>query len=303
MRLLEKFKHEEHARTFSDYLTLLDIDNQLAIEPDGTCEVWVIDEDDVKHAEQLLVKFRGAPDDPDYKEAAKKAGQKRKQARKEAKEEVPHIDVRTKVFGKTGLAPRGTLTLFLIIVSVVITYLSEWGKNAEFVQKFSISEFQTMVNYITWRPGLEAVRQGQVWRLITPIFIHFHWMHLGFNMLWLYDLGNMIEDRKGAWFLGLFITIVAITSNLAQYMFVSPGFGGMSGVVYGLLGYVWMKSKYDPNSRLFLHKTTVMMMLIWFFLCWTPIIPGIANFAHLGGLVAGVVWGFFTSPGWKRVFK
>lgn len=294
MRLLEKFKHEEQARTFSDYLTQLDINNQVAIESDGTCEVWVIDEDDVKHAEQLLVKFRGDPDDPDYKEAAKKAGQKRKQARKEAKEAPPHVDVRTKVFGKTGLAPRGNVTLFLIIVSIVVALLSQLGKNFDFLLNFFITKYTA---------GLSEIGDGQVWRLITPIFIHFGIMHLVFNMMWLYDLGNMIEDRKGSWFFGIFVAVAAALSNLVQFLGWGPVFGGMSGVVYGLLGYVWMKTKYDPNSRLFLHKTTVTMMLGWFLLCWTGLLGPIANGAHTAGLVVGVIWGFLTSPGWKRVFK
>lgn len=294
MRLLEKFKQERLARTFSDYLTQLDIANQVALDSDGTCEVWIIDEDDVKYAEQLLAKFREAPDDTEYKDVARKAKQKRKQARKEEKEEVPYIDVRTKVFNKTGIAPRGNVTIFLMIVSVVVALLSQLGNNFDFLLNFFITKFTV---------GLSEIGDGQFWRLITPIFIHFGIMHLVFNMLWLYDLGNMIEDRKGSWFFGTFITIVAVLSNLAQFLWSGPVFGGMSGVVYGLLGYVWMKTKYDPNSGLFLHKTTVTMMLIWFFLCLTGLMGNIANAAHAAGLAVGVAWGFFTSPGWKRVFK
>ncbi len=293
MRLLEKFKVEGLARTFSDYLTKLDIDNQVAIEPDGTYEVWIVDEDDVKHAEQLLAKFRDAPGDAEYEDVSKAAKQKRKRARKEAKEEVPYIDVRTKIFGK-GSVSRGNLTIFLIVVSVVVALFSQLGKNFDFLLKFFITQYTV---------GLSEIGDGQFWRLFTPIFIHFGPMHLAFNMLWLYDLGNMIEDRKGSWFLGIFVAIVAALSNLAQFLWSGPVFGGMSGVVYALLGYVWMKSKYDPNSRLFLHKTTVIMMLGWFFLCFTGLMGNIANAAHAGGLFIGVAWGFLTSPGRKRLFK
>ena len=66
----------------------------------------------------------------------------------------------------------------------------------------------------------------------------------------------------------------------------------MSGVVYGLLGYIWMRGKFDPGSGLYLHPSTVTMMIIWFFACFTPIIPNVANAAHAAGLVIGIAWGY-----------
>lgn len=294
MRMIETFEIEELARLFSDYLTQVNIDNQVAIEPDGTCEIWVIDEDDVEHAKQMLAKFRDAPEGTDYTEISKKAEKKRKQSRKEAGEEVPHIDVRTKVFGRTGMAPRGSVTIFLMVVSIVVALFSQLGRNFDFLLNLFMTKYTV---------GLSEIGDGQFWRLFTPIFIHFGIMHLAFNMLWLYDLGNMIEDRKGGWFFGIFVAVTAAISNLVQFLGWGPVFGGMSGVVYGMLGYAWMKTRYDPNSRLFLHKTTVTMMLVWFFLCWTGIMGPIANGAHTAGLIVGVVWGFLTSPGRKRLFK
>ncbi|MCP5106392.1 MAG: rhomboid family intramembrane serine protease [bacterium] len=303
MRLIGKFQDENAARTFSDYLTQLEIDNQVALEPDGTGEVWVISEDDVKHAEQLLAKFRENPDDGEYKDAGKKAEKIRKKARKEEKKQAPVVDVRTKVFSRGGRAPRGTLTFFLVIVSVVVSVLSGLGENSEFLRKFLITEITAEGGYIYWHKGLREIMDGQIWRLVTPIFIHFGIMHLAFNMMWLYDLGNMLEDRKSSWFLGIFIAVVAIASNLAQYLVSSPNFGGMSGVVYGLLGYAWMKTKYDPNSRIYLHKTTVIMMIGWFFLCFTGLMGNIANGAHAAGLIIGVAWGYLTSPHFKKHFQ
>ena len=70
---------------------------------------------------------------------------------------------------------------------------------------------------------------------------------------------------------------------------------GMSGVVYGLLGYAWMKGRFDPGSGLLLHPQTVAMMLIWFFLCLTGLMGNIANTAHAVGLVLGIAWGYASS--------
>jgi GlpG protein len=143
---------------------------------------------------------------------------------------------------------------------------------------------------------LTEIFQGEVWRLFTPVLVHGSWLHLLLNMMWMLDLGSMIEGRQGTGRVGLLVVVIAVMSNLGQYFLTgSPLFYGMSGVVYGLLGYVWMKGKFDPGSGLFLHPHTVAMMLIWFVLCMTPWIPRIANGAHAVGLGLGVLWGYLAS--------
>jgi len=156
--------------------------------------------------------------------------------------------------------------------------------------------------YYYSRPFLVDIINGQVWRLFTPMFIHFGFMHIIFNMLWLRDLGGMMEAIEGPLRLGVKIAIIEVASSLVQYYFFGPVFGGMSGVVYGLFGYVWMRHKYDPFSGYMLHPSTVTMMLIWFFLCFTPIIPDVANGAHAAGLATGVAWGWLSSHrgSWQR---
>jgi GlpG protein len=140
----------------------------------------------------------------------------------------------------------------------------------------------------------ETVTTGQVWRLVTPIFLHFGIFHLVFNMFILFDLGSMIESRRGSWFLLLFVVVIAIASNLAEYYLPNPRtphplFGGMSGVNYALFGYAWMKGKFQPYLGIGVAPQTVTVMLFWFVLCFTPLLPNIANMAHLAGLVGGVV--------------
>jgi GlpG protein len=72
-------------------------------------------------------------------------------------------------------------------------------------------------------------------------------------------------------------------------------FGGMSGVVYGLLGYVWIRGKFDPGSGLYLHPTTVIMMILWFLACFTPLVPNVANAVHTVGFGMGIAWGYLSS--------
>ena len=177
------------------------------------------------------------------------------------------------------------ITLLLIAVSGFVAIISRLGESSDVVPMLMISQYS--------HNGLGDVMAGQVWRLITPIFIHFGLMHLIFNMMWVWDLGRLIEEKKGALFYLCFIIVVGATSNLAQYLMTDYAlFGGMSGVVYGLFAYVWIRGRVDRSFAAGLHKTTVNMMLIWFVLCWSGLLGNIANWAHTIGLLAGAVWAF-----------
>jgi GlpG protein len=115
-------------------------------------------------------------------------------------------------------------------------------------------------------------------------------------MLWLRDLGAIVEGRHGTWYFALMVLALSAASNLAQYLITgSPKFGGMSGVVYGLLGYVWIRGKFDPLSGLFLHQVTVIFMLIWFAAGFAGVVGNMANWAHAGGLLLGMAWGYISA--------
>jgi len=151
------------------------------------------------------------------------------------------------------------------------------------------------------------IRQGQVWRLVTPIFLHGDLLHLLFNMIMFHLFARPIEMRKGAGALALMILLIALASNTAQGLAPStwgplsggPSFLGISGVVYGLMGYLWMKTVYDPGSGLYVNPSTVVFLLGWMTLGLTGVFQDtmpMANLAHLCGLLSGMVLGYVTSP-------
>lgn len=185
----------------------------------------------------------------------------------------------------------GPATIALIAVSVVVAILSRLGAKESVLEHLFITNFPAAGRDLE----LPEIMHGQLWRLVTPIFIHFGAMHLIFNMMWTRDLGMMIEHRAGT---RAFLTLVlgiGVASNLGQLFVSGPFFGGMSGVVYGLLGYVWMKSRFDPASGYQLHNQTVILMIGWFVACVAGIIPHVANTAHGVGLALGIAWGFLSA--------
>ena len=107
--------------------------------------------------------------------------------------------------------------------------------------------------------------------------------------------------------------MTGIGSNLGQYLVpdlftthpferADSFFGGMSGVLFGLFGYAWMRGRYDPGSGLTLHPSSVNYMLFWMLLCMTGLIGSIANTAHVVGLLIGMLCGI--APYWrKRYFE
>jgi GlpG protein len=306
MRQIATLPDERRAQKLADYLLTLRIATRLEQAADGW-ELWVCDEDRVPQARQELEAFERNPDDSRYDGAVAVAENiRRREAHEEKKYRKNFIDVRER-WGDPSPA-NYPLTLALIALSVLASVLTGFGDNKGPVyDALTITRYRVEHNLIVWYPGLPEVREGQVWRLVTPIFLHFNSsaffglsLHLLFNMFWLYDLGRQIEFRRGTWRLAVMVLVIAVASNLAQYLAVSPAFGGMSGVVFGLFGYVWMKGRYDPDSGLTMHPTNVLLMMLWLVACSTGLVGNIANWAHGVGLVTGVVMGV-ASAKWQEL--
>jgi GlpG protein len=174
------------------------------------------------------------------------------------------------------------------VISVLVTALVSIGKKPELADWLFIGKGEEVV---FGRPFF-TVLHGQVWRLVTPVFLHLSPIHLLFNMWWLFDLGSLIERRFGPWRFLVLVLFFAIISNTCQYAFAgSPFFGGMSGVIYALFGYVWLRGRLDPNLGFFVPTSAAMILLVWLALGFTGSLGAVANVAHLSGLVSGVVMG------------
>lgn len=146
----------------------------------------------------------------------------------------------------------------------------------------------------------DAMARGELWRLLTPAFLHFSAFHILFNGLWIWELGRRLEAVLGVGHYLLFFVGTAVAANLAQFAGGPSVFGGMSGVVYALIGFIWMRQKFSPHPILAVPPGIIGFMLVWLVICFTGIVDrfiggSIANGAHLGGLLAGMAWGILTS--------
>jgi|SRR5215471_15218870 len=180
-----------------------------------------------------------------------------------------------------------TLTPVLIAACVAVAFHTSLGNDRTALQPLFIAGRGHTL--------LQEIAAGKVWRLLTPIFIHFGPVHLLFNMMWVWDLGREIEKRNSPWFLAGFVALVGISANIAQYLASGPAFGGMSGVVYGLLAYIWVRNRLDPNAGYVLHQYDVLTCMGWYVLCWTGALGSIANWAHTAGLIGGLAWGYLET--------
>lgn len=149
----------------------------------------------------------------------------------------------------------------------------------------------------------DTYQRGEYWRVLTPTFLHFGLFHLVFNGLWLWEFGRRLELVDGSRRFLLVFVILAIGANVGQYLWSGPSlFGGLSGVIYGLLGYIWVRQQLAPHPALALPRGIIILMLVWLVLCLVGIvdffIPGsIANGAHVAGLVVGLVCGALSAMG------
>ncbi|MEN0035975.1 MAG: rhomboid family intramembrane serine protease [Cellvibrio sp.] len=147
---------------------------------------------------------------------------------------------------------------------------------------------------------------GEIWRLLTPAFLHFGIFHVLFNSLWMWDLGRRLEFLMGHWHFLLFFAVTAIAANIAQYWWGgSVNFGGMSGVVYALVGFIAVRQRLVPHPLVAVPSALIGFMLVWLVLCMTGVVDyfisgSVANAAHVGGLIAGVVYALLTKNLYQR---
>ncbi|QLF92265.1 rhomboid family intramembrane serine protease [Pseudomonas sp. ABC1] len=196
------------------------------------------------------------------------------------------------------------LTSLVLLVTLVVAGLTQLGDNLGAVRWFNFTDFRIEGDYAYFASLGQTLSSGEWWRLLMPIFVHFGVLHLTMNGLWFWELGRRIEARQGAILLLALTLMFGLASNLAQYVFGGASiFGGLSGVLYGLLGHCWLYQKLAPNEYYRLPRGVLVLMLVWLLVCLSGLIDvlsfgamSIANAAHVSGLLMGCLTGLLG--GW-----
>lgn len=196
-------------------------------------------------------------------------------------------------------------TAIILLLCVLVAVVTQLGDNLSTLSGLTFVDYTIRGQYIQFAPLSETLASGQWWRLFTPMLIHFGFLHIAMNGMWFWELGRRIELRQGSINLIGLSLLFSLVSNFAQYLFGGPSlFGGLSGVLYGLLGHIWIYQLMAPNPMYNLPRGVLVMMLVWLALCMSGLVSmigfgQIANAAHVGGLVIGCLTGLLGGL-WAR---
>lgn len=304
MRMIGQVEEAARAELFAAYLYVHRIDARLegpgeegegrGGKDGGMWRIWVLDEDRVEEAKGLFSRFCSMPDAEEFQKASAAAAAERRQ--REHEEEEGPSGGEGGSFGFFGLGksrrntaadgaadrvwPWGGATMGLLGLVVVAVLVTRLGQSEEGVQALVFS--------------LDGIRQGQVWRLFTPVLLHADLWGLIFNLLWMQDLGRALESQIGSRRYVIFLLGLAMATTLTSGLLVGVGGVGLMGMVYGVFGYLWMRPRVDPAFGTWISPLTGGLLMIFMALgVFGMLGPGMAM-EMVAGLALGVLWGWVS---------
>lgn len=256
-----EFRVQPAALLFADYCRSQGL--QVKLELQGEVSVLMAAADDVPQVEVLLTEFIRQPDHPRYQAAAWQQSQSVKLAHK--------VNLRPQLAWR-----QMPLTLLVLLLTLAVY---AWQQ----------------IDFRAAAASLMLLDQAELWRWITPILLHFSLTHLVFNLAWWWLLGSKIERYQSSGFLLQLALSSAVISNGLQLALAGPNFGGLSGVVYALVGYCYLSDQLSGRQRYLLSHGLFGFMLVWLVLGFMELLwINMANWAHLGGLGCGLLWAFLS---------
>lgn len=268
MTVLHSFEHLRLAQALSDYLNSQKITNSI-MQSEFHHQIVIENEQQLTQAKSELATFLINPNHSKYISASWQSGNIEP---KNGELSYANANLFSN-FKQHG----GVITHSVLIICFAIYGLSAVGFFNP-INSFLAFFIQQPFDYL------------QSWRFITPAFLHFSLLHIVFNLLWWWQLGGLVEKQQGKQRLVLLFLFSAIASNLAQFFLVGPYFGGLSGVVYGLVGYCWLAGQLNKQSKVYLPNSMFIFLLGWLVLGFVDLLPAnVANYAHLVGLLAGLM--------------
>ena len=208
----------------------------------------------------------------------------------------PVYGVLNTVFRQVYATP---ITAVLTLLCLLVAVFSVLGSQADRVEFL----FYPLLDARGVLPLLADINSpAEALRTLTPILLHFGELHLIFNLLWLWYFGKQLEPIHPRWLYLLLIILMAFISNTAQYLALDyNNFGGISGVVFGLVGYAWIIHTFMPRSQLMLNNTMFVAFIVLMVLMEVFAGSYVATAAHVGGLVSGLLLGIVVVTYYRAV--
>ncbi|MGK9467320.1 rhomboid family intramembrane serine protease GlpG [Pantoea agglomerans] len=258
---ITQFNQPRMAQAFVDYMATRGI--TLRIEHENHYVIMLDDESKISLVENELQQFLHDPNHPRYQAASWHSGKTDSGLRYERSNILANIRERA-----------GPLTMTLMVLCIAIFILMQ------------VMGDRTVMAWLSWP---DADQHLQVWRWFSHALLHFSLLHILFNLMWWWYLGGAVEKRLGSGKLFVILLISALLSGWLQAKFSGIWFGGLSGVVYALMGYCWLRGERDPDSGVYLERGLIGFALVWLVIGWFGVFGlAIANAAHVAGLVVGL---------------
>ncbi|CDG19776.1 Rhomboid protease glpG [Xenorhabdus poinarii G6] len=260
------------AQAFIDYMATQNI--HLIIRPDKESqliELWLEDDSQLNRVEQELHLFTRDPLHERYQAASWQTGKP-----------VIAFKYPNNLNLSTLKSQSGPLTIAITILCILVYF---W---------MAVAGDQAVMNWLAWPQDREQYLA--LWRLFSPALLHFSLTHLLFNLaLWWY-FGSQIEKKIGSGKLFEITIVSAVFSGWAQSLFSGVAFGGLSGVVYALIGYSWLTGEMSPKRGISAPRGLIAISVIWLLVgYWDLFSLNIANAAHVAGLIIGLLMGLWDN--------
>ena len=146
-----------------------------------------------------------------------------------------------------------------------------------------------------------SIRAGEVWRLVTPVFLHGSILHIGFNMYALFIFGRGIEARFGHLRFLMLYFLSAFAGNVLSFVLTPAASLGASTAVFGLLAAegVFLFQNRELLREQFRRAIINIFYMAAINLFFGFTMPGIDNWGHIGGMLGGMLFTWFGGPRWK----
>lgn len=257
------------AQAFVDYMATQGIALEIEVQDDGNVVLWLGNDAHYVQVKNELEHFLKKPSDPRYLAASWQTG-------------TTHSGLHYRSFSNLNhmIKQGGPIAVTVSVICLLVYLLMIVGNG------------RAVMHYLAFPQ--DKSQDWQLWRWFSHCLLHFSLLHIVFNLLWWWYLANQIEKQMGSGKLLQITLVAALMSGWAQSLFSGTNFGGLSGVVYALMGYVWWSGERAPQRGISMPRGLMIFAVIWLVVGhfdWFGM--SVANAAHIAGLIIGLLMAFW----------